>query len=100
MNGKTKECRTDLSKEFLDAAVGQRSNLGPHKILYELLHVDIHNQRERRRLTGRSRRCIGCYGLPIARHGGEGHSAMRRSRNMVGARTKGVVVGLPVTVVA
>ena len=43
MNGKIGECWIDLSKEFLDAAVGRRGYLGPHEILYELLHVDIFN---------------------------------------------------------
>ena len=45
MNGITRECRTDLRKEFLDAAVGRRGNLGPLKILYELTHVDILNKK-------------------------------------------------------
>ena len=31
MNGKTKECRTGLSKELLNVAVGRMCNLGPHK---------------------------------------------------------------------
>ena len=49
MSGKTKECCTNLSMKVLDAAVSWRGNLGLHEILYELPHVDILNQRERRR---------------------------------------------------
>ena len=41
MNGITRKCCIDLSKEFLDAAVGRRGNLGRHEILYELPHVNI-----------------------------------------------------------
>ena len=82
---KNKRIRTDLSKEFLDASVGQRGNLSLHEVLYKLLHVDILNQRERRRLLGRSCGCIGRDGLPLARHRGDGHPAMGRSMINVGS---------------
>ena len=71
MNGKTKECRTDISKEFLDVAVGRKGNLSSHEILYELPHVDILNQIERKRLLERSCGCIRCDDLPFARHNGD-----------------------------
>ena len=93
MNGKTRECRTYLSKEFLDAAVSRRGNLGPHEILYEVPHVNILNQRERRRLLQRSCGGIWSDSLPLAWHGGNCDIAWSRER------AEGVTVGLPTTVV-
>ena len=86
MNRKTIECRTNLSKEFLDAAVSWRGNLGPHEILYKLFHVNILNQREKRRFLRRSCGGIWSDGLLLARHGGNGDTAMGKSRNMVPRR--------------
>ena len=83
MNWKTRECRTDLSKEFLDAAVSWTGNLGPHEILCEVDHVDILNQRERRRLLQRSCGGIQSDGLPFSWHRGNVDIAMGRSWNKV-----------------
>ena len=83
MNRITRECRTDLSKEFMDAAVSWRGNLGPHEVLYELPYIDILNQRERRRFFQSSCRGILSDGVPLAWHGGNGDTAMGRSWNMV-----------------
>ena len=100
MKNKARERHINLGKEFLDLAVDQRGNLGPHKFLYKLTHVNILNQRKRRRLIGRSCGGIGCNGLPLARHGGECYSAVGRSKNKVGSMAKGIAVGFPTTVVA
>ena len=83
MNGKTRECRTNLSKEFLDVAVSRKGNLGMHEILYEVKHVDILNQRERIRLLRRSCRGIRRDGLPLPWHRGNVDITMGRSWNKV-----------------
>ena len=43
---KTNEWHTHLGKEFLDAAIGRRGDIGAHEILYKISHVHILNKKK------------------------------------------------------
>jgi hypothetical protein len=64
-----------------DTKSGPLNHASTHEVLYELPHIDILNQRERRRFLERSCRCMGRDGLPLARHGREGHSIKKQEQS-------------------